>query len=133
MSLNRVLLKNISNQALLTISLNPTSCEPVITNKDAICEGLKPSIKVSGCLTKLEVVSRGRKSHHSPKDWIKLEEERRRVDTGIGQQVSRSEKSLEEYFFSKESMEKMVLEYQQRSHQSFRPLPICPSPNQDVR
>ena len=30
-------------------------------------------------------------------------------------------------------MEKMVLEYQQRSHQSFRPLPICPSPNQDDR
>jgi len=108
----------LQHRALLTISLNPTSCEPVITNKDAICEGLKPSIKVSGCLTKLEVVSRGRKSHHSPKDWIKLEEERRRVDTGIGQQ---------------ESMEKMVLEYQQRSHQSFRPLPICPSPNQDDR
>ena len=71
----------------------------MITNKDAICEGLKPSIKVSNCLAKLEVVSRGRKGHHSPKDWIKLEEERRRVDTGIGQQVSRSEKRVSSGIF----------------------------------
>ena len=77
-------LKLFSTQALLTISLDPISCEPVITNKDAICEGLKPSMKARG--GKLEVVARGRKGH-SPRDWIRLKEERRKVDIGVGQQV----------------------------------------------
>lgn len=73
-----------SNQALLTVSLDPITLQPRITNKDAICEGLKPSIKVRA--DNLEVVARGRKGH-SPRDWIRLKEERRKVDVGIGQQV----------------------------------------------
>ena len=77
-------LKLCSTQALLTISLDPNSFEPVISNKDAICEGLKPSMKARG--GKLEVVARGRKGH-SPRDWIRLKEERRKVDIGVGQQV----------------------------------------------
>jgi len=105
----------LQQRALLTISLDPISCEPVITNKDAICEGLKPSMKVRG--GRLEVVARGRKGH-SPRDWIRLKEERRNVDVGVGQQ---------------ESMEKMVLEYQQRSHQSFIPLPFPPEQNDSKR
>ena len=76
--------ETFSTQALLTMSLDPISCEPVITNKDAICEGLKPSMKARG--GKLEVVARGRKGH-SPRDWIRLKEERRKVDIGVGQQV----------------------------------------------
>ena len=37
--------------------------------------------------------------------------------------------SLVGYFLAQESMEKMVLEYQQRSHQSFIPLPFPPEQN----
>ena len=77
-------LKHLSYQALLTISLDPISCEPVITNKDAICEGLRPSIKLN--VDVLEVVFKGRKGH-SPRDWIRLKEERRAVDDGVGPEV----------------------------------------------
>jgi len=99
----------LEHRALLTITLDPISREPVITNKDPICEGLKPRIKVGNFL---EVVSRGRKGHTSPKDWIRMKEERMRVDSGIGEQ---------------ELMQKMVLEYQQRSHQKFTYFPFCPN------
>ena len=78
-------LKHLSYQALLTISLDPIAREPVITNKDAICEGLKPSIKLN--VDVLEVVFKGRKGH-SPRDWIRLKEERRAVDDGVGPEVN---------------------------------------------
>ena len=78
-------LKHLSYQALLTISLDPISCEPVITNKDAICEGLRPNIKLN--VDVLEVVFKGRKGH-SPRDWIRLKEERRAVDDGVGPEVN---------------------------------------------
>ena len=38
---------------------------------------------------RLEVVARGRKGH-SPRDWIRLKEERRKVDIGVGQQVRKA-------------------------------------------
>ena len=85
-----------SNQALLTVSLDPITLQPRITNKDAICEGLKPSIKVRA--GNMELVARGRKGH-SPRDWIRLKEERRKVDVGIGQQVRKRNYSLVELFF----------------------------------
>ena len=74
----------MSNQALLTISLDPISHELVIANRDSICKGLKPSIKVTE--GRLEVISKGRKGH-SPRDWGKLVEERKEVDNSVGTQV----------------------------------------------
>merc|ERR1712150_4097 len=73
--------------------------------------GLRPSIKLN--VGVLEVVFKGRKGH-SPKDWVQLKEERRAVDVGVGPE---------------ESTEKMVLEYQQRSHQSFIRLPSFQNPS----
>ena len=77
-------MNHLSYQALLTISLDPISHELVITNKDAICKGLKPSIKVTE--GRLEVISKGRKGH-SPRDWGALVEERRKVDNSVRTQV----------------------------------------------
>ena len=65
--------------------MDPISYELVIANKDAICKGLKPSIKVTE--GRLEVISKGRKGHHSPRDWGELVEERRKVDSSVGTQV----------------------------------------------